>query len=110
MIEINPNNYEKEINSDKPLFLCFLSNNIFCKEFLTIIEDLEKKYGDKIRFAYIDAKKHLELLIKNSIFVTPSFVIYYKGYVLYGMQGFREKNSIEKKLVRILNLLKRRSF
>ncbi len=108
MIEITTENWNREINSEKPIFICFLSNNIFCKEFLSILYYLEEKYKDKMKFGIVDTRKYLELAIKNSIFVTPSFVIYYKGFVVYGMQGFRERRLIEEKISRVLYMIKKK--
>ncbi len=107
MIEITTENWEREINSEKPIFICFLSNNMFCEEFLPILYELEEKYKDRMRFGIVDAKKNIELVIRNSIFVTPSFVIYYKGFVVYGMQGFREKRLIEEKISRVLYMIEK---
>ncbi len=50
-----------------------------CKALMPDIEDLEKQYGDKIKFTKLNTTKARRLAIKQKVLGLPTIVIYNNG-------------------------------
>lgn len=81
MITVDKNNFEDEVlNSNELVIVEFWSQTCEpCKELLPILEDLDKIYGEKIKFCEIDTKKATRLAIKEKVLGLPAIVVYKNG-------------------------------
>lgn len=50
-----------------------------CKALMPDIEDLEKQYGDKIKFTKLNTTKARRLAIKQKVLGLPTIIIYNNG-------------------------------
>ena len=63
-----------------------------------IIEELEKKMGDKVEFKKIDVDQNRELAEKYGISVVPTLIIEKDGKVVQSMEGVTDAATLEKLL------------
>jgi thioredoxin 1 len=63
-----------------------------------IIEELEKKMGDRVDFRKVDVDKNMELAEKYGIRVVPTLIIEKDGKVVQSMEGVTDAPTLEKLL------------
>jgi thioredoxin 1 len=63
-----------------------------------IIEELEKKMGDRVDFRKVDVDKNMELAEKYGIRVVPTLIIEKDGKVVQSMEGVTDTPTLEKLL------------
>jgi len=69
-----------------------------CRMQTPIIEELEKKMGDKVEFKKIDVDQNRELAEKYGISVVPTLIIEKDGKVVQSMEGVTDAATLEKLL------------
>ncbi|WP_123052756.1 thioredoxin family protein [Clostridium sp. JN-1] len=82
MVELTKQNFEDEIlnYADKPVFVDFWGDKCeVCKELMPGVHELEKKYGDKIKFSSLNISKARRLAIGQKVLGLPTMIIYNKG-------------------------------
>lgn len=82
MVELTKQNFEDEILNyvDKPVFVDFWGDKCeVCKELMPGVHELEKKYGDKIKFSSLNISKARRLAIGQKVLGLPTMIIYNKG-------------------------------
>lgn len=82
MLELNEDNFQEEVLLYKyrPVFVDFFSEKYeICKELIPGIHELEKKYGDKIKFAILNTSSQRKLAIAQKVLVVPTMIIYISG-------------------------------
>ncbi len=81
MIEINTDNFEQEVvQSDKPVLLDFWGPKcVPCKALMPHVEELAKKYGDKIKFCKLNTAENRRLSIKQKVLGLPTIAMYKNG-------------------------------
>jgi len=65
---------------------------------MPIIEELEKKMGDKVDFLKVDVDQNMELAEKYGIRVVPTLIIEKDGKVVQSMEGVTDAATLEKLL------------
>jgi len=82
MIELNNENFPVEVInfSEKPVFVDFWGEKCeLCKSLKPGVEELEKKYGDKIKFVSLNTSGFRKLAISQKVLGLPTMVIYENG-------------------------------
>lgn len=69
-----------------------------CRMQMPIIEELEKKMGDKVDFLKVDVDQNMELAEKYGIRVVPTLIIEKDGKVVQSMEGVTDAATLEKLL------------
>jgi len=84
MLELTKANFETEVleSTDKPVFVDYWSDGCeACKELMPGVHELEKKYGDKIKFASLNIKGARRLAISQKVMGLPAMIIYKNGEI-----------------------------
>ena len=81
MLVVDKNTFEQEVlNAEGYVLLDFWSEGCEpCKALMPHIEELEKQYGDQIKFCKLDTTKARRLAIKQKILGLPVIAIYNGG-------------------------------
>lgn len=81
MIELNKDNFEEEVKqADGPVLVDFWGPTCEpCKALMPHIEELEKEYGDKVKFTSLDITKARRLAIGQKVMGLPAIIIYKDG-------------------------------
>ena len=89
MKELNKKNFEEEVlESDKVVLVDFWSPSCEpCKDLITHVEKLEKKYGEDIKFTSLDITKARRLAIRQKILSMPEIAIYKEGEKIESVIG-----------------------
>ena len=98
MISVDQENFEKEVLQAKSIVLVdFWSDGCEpCKALMPDIETLEEKYGDRVKFAKLNALKARRLAIKQKVLGLPTVAIYRNGEKLDEVTTDRaNKTSVE---------------
>ncbi len=73
-----------------------------CKALNTVLEELEKEMGDKIKIIKVDIDKTMDLAQKNRVITLPTMIIFKDGEAVETMIGFNPKDKIEAQLAMYL--------
>jgi thioredoxin 1 len=105
VIELNKNNYEKEIAENNSVIVDFWGETCApCKELTPIIKELEKKYK-KIKFASLDAQSNKKIAIKFRILGLPAIIFFKNGKEIKRLiKNQCTKDNIEKNINQFLLL------
>ena len=108
MKEINKTNFEKEtIKSKTPIIIDFWADWCMpCKMLAPILEELEKFYGKRIKFAKVNTETNQELSAKLGISGLPTLLIMNKGETIDRIIGFAPKDIIKEKIDKIISKIK----
>lgn len=81
MLVVDKDTFEQEVlNAEGYVLLDFWSEGCEpCKALMPHIEELEKQYGDQIKFCKLDTTKARRLAIKQKILGLPVIAIYNGG-------------------------------
>ena len=69
-----------------------------CKQVLPCINEVTRKYPDKIDFREIDVAQQPELATKYEVLSLPTLVVLKNGQVIERLNGFFSKDNLIKKL------------
>ncbi len=110
MIELTPENFEKEVLKSKlPVAVEFyVSYSNPCIELVPIIEAVEKKYSRKMKFARLDSEKYAALATKyiNVDTDIPSIIFFKNGEELDRILGSYSEYALNAKIDDILVIKK----
>jgi len=81
MIELTAENFEQEVlKAEGPVLVDFWGPKCEpCKALMPHVEELEKKYGDRIKFCKLDTSKNMRLAISQKVMGLPTIIIYKGG-------------------------------
>ncbi|WML66657.1 MAG: Thiol-disulfide oxidoreductase ResA [Methanoregula sp. SKADARSKE-2] len=74
-----------------------------CRMQTPIIEELEKKMGDRVDFRKVDVDQNMELAEKYGIRVVPTLIIEKDGKVVQSMEGVTDAPTLEKLLAPLVS-------
>lgn len=105
MLKLEMDTFDKEVLEGKGLILVdFWSNKCeICKELLPHIEELSKKYGDKIKFTKLDVVGAMTIARKQKVFGVPTIYIYKDGVkIAEAAKEDATKENVEKIIKEVL--------
>lgn len=82
MIDLTKENWEEEVTNytEKPVFVDFWGDKCeMCIQLMPGVHDLEKVYGDKIKFAALNTSGSRRLAIAQKVLGLPTMKIYLNG-------------------------------
>ncbi|MBW2980568.1 thioredoxin family protein [Candidatus Woesearchaeota archaeon] len=110
MIELNPQNFGKEVlKSKQPVAVEFyVSYSGPCIELAPIIKVVEKKYAGKMNFARLDSEKYAEIAAKyiNVDTEIPSIIFFKDGEEVDRVLGSYSEYALNAKIDNILVMKK----
>jgi len=89
MIEINAENFEKEvIQSEKPVLIDFWGPQCApCIALMPQVQRLEEKYQESLKFSKVDASKNRRLCLNLRVLGLPTFLFYKEGKEVNRLTG-----------------------
>jgi len=69
-----------------------------CKQIAPIIDELDREYGDKIRFAKLDTNDNPATPMNYGIMSIPTLQVFVNGELVTSMTGSKSKGAIVKAL------------
>ncbi|MEA1969623.1 MAG: thioredoxin [Thermodesulfobacteriota bacterium] len=98
--DINDDSFEQEvINSEKPVMVDFWAPWCGpCKAIGPIVQDLEKTYGDKIKFVKVNVDEEPVSPSKYSIQAIPTIIFFKDGTVADQVVGMVGKDKLEQSI------------
>ncbi|MCS7212898.1 MAG: thioredoxin [Candidatus Calescibacterium sp.] len=96
-IHLDEKNFDKEINSDKPVLVDFWAEWCApCRAIAPVLEDIDKELVDKIKVAKLNVDENPDIASRYKIFSIPTLVIFKNGKELGRMIGAAPKTKIIK--------------
>ena len=81
--------FEDLISSETPVLIDFYATWCApCRNMHTVLEELKKEKGEKLRIAKIDVDRHENLSSEQHIQSIPTLMLYKKGKMLWRQSGF----------------------
>lgn len=101
MIELNKENFESEVlNAEGTVLVDFWSPSCGpCKALMPYVQELEKEFGEKIKFTSLDITKARRVAIGQKVLGLPVIAIYQKGEKVAGLVGEEATNKSVKELI-----------
>lgn len=88
--------FEELIKSDKPVLVDFYATWCGpCRMMMPIINELEKKVGDKAHFLKVDVDEEEDLSLRYNVQSVPTLMIFKKGELLWREAGVRQAHLLE---------------
>ena len=103
-IEVDDLNFKEEVLTETtPLMVEFYATWCkHCKALESIINDLYKKYGDKVKFVMVDTDKTPHYADVMAVKATPTLFFYKDGKGVKKIVGPRTKDIVENALKSII--------
>lgn len=96
IIELSEENFEKSINSNKPILVDFWATWCGpCKFMLPVFDKLAKKYASKIDFGRLNVDDSQSIAVKYDVYAIPTFIIFYKGQAIERAVGAVGEKGLE---------------
>ncbi len=93
-------NFNKLINSDKPVLIDFHAEWCGpCKMQSPIVTAVAKELGDKVMVIKIDVDKNPEISARYNIRSVPTIMVFKNSEIKYQQSGLMDKNQ----LIRLIN-------
>lgn len=73
-----------------------------CKQIAPILEELDREYGDRIRFAKLDTNDNPTTPMNYGIMSIPTLQVFVNGELVTSMTGSKSKGAIVKALAAYL--------
>jgi thioredoxin 1 len=104
MIELNQNDFEKEVmKSTTPVVVDFWAPWCGpCRIFSPVIEEVSKEYSGKVKFAKLNTDENQEIAAKYNIMSIPSVLLFKDGAVKATSVGAMPKEMFKSWLTKNL--------
>ncbi|WP_290033438.1 thioredoxin [Ligilactobacillus cholophilus] len=97
-INLTPTNFEQETQNGLVMVDFWGDWCQPCKMLDPVLEQLEKEFGDKIKFAKVNVQENMELAQKWGIQNIPAQVLFIDGQAKEKVTGYKPKDQFEKYL------------
>jgi thioredoxin 1 len=99
-IDVNADDWEKEVlKSDTLVVVDFWHERCpWCKRLEPIYSEVEKEYGDKVKFAKLNvlsSNENNHIAAENGVMGTPTLIFYCKGRQVGTAVGFQPKERLK---------------
>ncbi len=103
MLEINENNFEKEIlKSDKNVVIDFWAEWCGpCKVMSPVFEELSRELRE-VRFVKLNVDENQEISSQLGVMSIPTFIVFKNGKEVGRVVGSMSKNSLKEKIKEII--------
>ena len=107
IIYVTTESFEQEVlKSDKPVLVDFFAEWCGpCKMMNPVLEELEKDYQGKVKFAKVDVDKYQDLAMEYKIMSIPAMILFKDGVAKEKVVGFHPKkdmaNYLDEKLAEV---------
>lgn len=89
--------FEELKKESKPLLVDFYASWCGpCRMMMPIINELEKKIGDKVNFLKVDVDEEEELALRYHVQSVPTLMIFKNGEMVWREVGVRQAHLLEK--------------
>lgn len=104
MLAVNKENFEQEVlQAEGPVLVDFWGPTCEpCKALMPKVEELEKKYGDKIKFCKLDTSGNRRLAISQKVIGLPTIVFYKNGEKVAQLTQNITPEDIESKISELI--------
>lgn len=93
-------NFEKIINSEKPVLIDFFATWCGpCKMLTPVLKEVKDSLGDRISIIKIDVDKNQQLASKYQVRGVPTMILYQEGKQLWRQSGALSKEEIIKIII-----------
>ncbi|MBP4143082.1 thioredoxin [Flavobacterium sp. P4023] len=93
-------NFEKIINSEKPVLIDFFATWCGpCKMLTPVLKEVKDSLGDRISIIKIDVDKNQQLASKYQVRGVPTMILYQQGKQLWRQSGALSKEEIIKIII-----------
>lgn len=103
MLEVNKDNFEKEVLQDEGLVVVdFWSPQCGpCKDMMPAVLKLAEKYGDKAKFCKLNIAENRRLAISQKVLGVPAVLFYKKGEMVAELNKDFYGSDVEKRLMEL---------
>ncbi len=92
------------VNNETPALVMFYAPWCgYCQAYLPVLENIAEEFSGRLQVLKVNVDRNVAAALRYSIRLTPTFVVFHRGHVLWKKQGQVSKNELSGK---ILNLLK----
>lgn len=93
---INSNEFEREVlNNPKVVLLDFYGSWCMpCKMLSSILDDVNKKLGDKLDIVKVDVDDNMELAREYGVLTVPTMLVIIGGEEVEKVVGFRQEKQV----------------
>lgn len=92
---VTKDNFKEEISDGKITVADFYSETcVPCKRLSPILEDVEKDYGDKIKFVKVNINSDVELAYEYQVSAVPTLIYFKNGVETERTVGLLRKEDI----------------
>jgi thioredoxin 1 len=104
LLAVNKENFEQEVlQAEGPVLVDFWGPTCEpCKALMPKVEELEKKYGDKIKFCKLDTSGNRRLAISQKVIGLPTIVFYKNGEKVAQLTQNITPEDIESKISELI--------
>src|SRR2546430_12057805 len=98
-INLDESNFDREINSDKPILVDFWADWCGpCKLIAPILEELATEYGGKLRIGKLDVDDNPAVTGRFSVMSIPTLILFKDGDVATRLVGAKGKNQLRQEI------------
>lgn len=104
MVHVTVRTFQEEVrNSKLPVLVMFYASWCAkCAMEKPVVEDLEKKYGNRIKFCEVEVEESAALAAEFGADIVPTFALLKDGEVEGIMQGVLGEEILEKRVKELL--------